>query len=325
MIIDYILSQLSENGVTINSGRCHYCMISSNRGLNGNDLIFLFPEHKNKPSYVIKIGRTPENSKALINEFNWIKFLGEHQKGLSKLPIVYFLNSLSGHVYFVQSIVEGIGLDMALLSWGIDARVQRHLDQAIDFLVNLQGIYPQEDAQSISEASRIFEEHLKDIGADPAQITQIRKSANAVGLTSCLIHGDFWVTNVLVDKKRSRINGIIDFEYANDFCYTYFDIFWFVITLSMFTGDSSSSGDLLYSYKNAFFFSKCMPLYSEIFEKYFKKLLKKKPPLFDLFVISLLYGAFRGKGLFGHSTDMDEICRELLFWSIDNESEFNLH
>ena len=75
MIIDYILSQLSENGVTINSGRCHYCMISSNRGLNGNDLIFLFPEHKNKPSYVIKIGRTPENSKALINEFNGSNFL----------------------------------------------------------------------------------------------------------------------------------------------------------------------------------------------------------------------------------------------------------
>jgi len=45
------------------------------------------------------------------------------------------------------------------------------------------------------------------------------------------LHGDYWPTNILVDQRHQRINGIIDWEFAMAQSTTPTDIIWFLINL----------------------------------------------------------------------------------------------
>ncbi|MGO9415413.1 MAG: phosphotransferase family protein [Syntrophobacteraceae bacterium] len=299
-------------------------MVSSNRGGDGNDLVFLFPGRQKSPRFVTKIGRTPSNAEALTNEFKWVRFLADRQKGLGLLPVMHFSGEWNGRGYFVQDTVDGVGFDVALLRWGANSKTRSCIAQAVDFLADLQSTFLQDDLRRREDASRLFEAHLAAIDANPGQRARIKESADAVGLASCFTHGDFWATNVLIDSKRTRINGVIDFEFASDCCYSHFDIFWLVVNLPMFIGEPSFRGGLFPSYQHAFFDGKKVHMYREIFQKYFGKIGKKTPPLFDLFIVSLLHGSFRGKKILGYSTHMDSVCSEMLRWSLDNEPAFNL-
>jgi aminoglycoside phosphotransferase len=324
VIIDHILSEFQNRGLLFRPGDFRYCLISSNRGAIGNDLVFCFKKRENKPRFVVKVGRTPENAKALINEFRWVKFLAHCRKGLGLLPAVHFSGEWHGRTYFVQDPIEGMGLDVALLHWGINPRTRKCLAGAVEFLVDLNLAFRPDDPGRIESASRLFMNHLEALDLNPSQKARIREASEAMGLVSGFTHGDFWATNILIDKKKKEIKGVIDFEFAGDSCYTHFDIFWLVVNLPMFIGNTLAQKSFFPSYQHVFAQGQDTTLYKEIFKDYFEKIGEKMPRLIDLFILSLLYGSSREKSIFGYSLRMDGVCQEMLHWSLDNEAAFKL-
>lgn len=324
MVNDFLVSQFQDRGFGLIPSKFNYCLISSNRKDNGNDLLFLFRKKEYDPCFVAKIGRTSDSLKTLSNEFKWVGFLTDRLIGCRLLPLMHFSGEWDGRGYFVQDIIKGVGLDKALFRSGLTFRTQRCLTQAIDFLVELRGLFHPDEADRLNEASKLFEEHLESVELSPRQRTRIRESAKAVGLIPCFTHGDFWATNIIVDTKETRITGIIDFEYASDSCYTYFDLFWFMVNLPMFLKESLFNGNLLLSYKYIFSKGYEVPLFRKVIEYFFGKIGQKTPSLFDFFLVSLLYGSFREMGMFGTAFSMDIICSEMLRWSLENEQLFRM-
>jgi hypothetical protein len=324
LVIDFLLSEFQARGFGVDPRGLRYCMVSSNRGVIGNDLIFLFPEADRTPRLVVKIGRTPANRDAITNEYHWVDFFAARHKGLGLLPRMHFSGEWNGRGYFVQDMIEGVGLDSVLPQWGINRKTHDCVAQAVDFLADLQSGFDRDDPGRMKRVSSLFETHLALLDAEPRQKKRIRQAAEAVGLTPCFSQGDFWATNILLDAKTNNIKGVIDFEYASDTCYTHFDIFWLIINLSLFVRNNPLNGDLFLSYKQTFFTDDCLALEENLFSYYYNNINILMPRLYDLFIISILYGTYRGNMMFKHKTNIDNMCSKMLYWTIENEDRFNM-
>jgi aminoglycoside phosphotransferase len=321
---DRLLAECRDQGLQLpEKGMCH-CLVSSNRGSHGNDLLFLFQPGGARPCLVAKIARTEQNNRGLANEYRWLRRLQEQGLGLGLIPQTFFSSAWNGHTYFVQETVAGHGLGELLCNRRTnDEVISPVLRQALDFLVDLFQGRGKLVCDSRDETMRLFRSHLKALDAEPRQIRRIEAAASAVKLESCFCHGDYWATNLLVDPKRRWLEAVIDYEFAAA-CYTTFDIVWFVANLPLFV-ETFSGGDMAEGYRRTFFKpGGQIPLYRSLFESYFEKIGRSTPPLCDLFILGLLYASFREQQLFGRSMGVDGCCRQLLLHTIDGEANFAL-
>jgi len=320
-MIEDLIDKCRGNGLELPMKNIRHCIISSSRNITGNDLIFLFLPGEAFPKFLIKIGRTEENFRGIINEYSTIQFLSKHNKGKSLTPTLLHYGEYIGKAYFVQSVIAGTGLGESLKK-GLNVRTRACIEQSIDFIVDLFALGQILESKAPEAAAGAFSSHMAAIAATPLHRRRIEAAAGSLGIIPCFVHGDFWVTNVITDKAARKVTGVIDYEFAHDACYTFFDIFWFIANLAMFT---ESAAGTFASYKRVFFAdSPLKPYYREILARYFVRIAQPLPNIADWAIISLLYASFREKQVFGKSLHMDPLCREMLFWTIENEAVFKL-
>ena len=325
MIADRLFAECRSKGLDLPENGLRHCLVSSNRGANGNDLLFVFRSGQSYPCLVAKIARTAENNRGLGNEYRWARMLKKRQLGLGLVPETFFSGELNGHTYFVQQTVAGLGLGELLRTQNPQSDpLAEILQQALAFLADLHGGRGRlTQGQKKSPASRL-RGHLQTLDCTPLQARRIEAAAAAVGLESCFCHGDFWATNLLVDTKSNRLAAVIDYEFASDACYTFFDIVWFVANLPLFVEDGPAAG-MTDRYRRAFFRqSGNLSLYRQLLSSYFELIGRPVPPLVDLFILALVYGSFREQQLFGKALTVDMCCQDLLFYTIEHETGFSL-
>ncbi len=316
-MIDDLINICRDKGLKLPLKNVRHCMISSNSNDSGNDLIFLFLADKKLPDYLIKIGRSKENNKGIINEYNCIQYILCNKRGNSLTPDVIHYGEYNGKAYFVQNVITGKGLSESLIR-GINPRTNACIEQSIDFIADLFKLGPLIEISTTKAAENALLAELKSFVTKPMYHNRIETAIEKLGIIKCLAHGDFWVTNIITDKAIHKIIGIIDYEFGDISCYTYFDIFWFLANLAMFLESANSFID---SYKTVFFsYSPNTSYYQKVLYKYFSQIDQPIPDIADLVIISLLYASFREKRVFGKSLHMDQLCREILLWTIENES-----
>lgn len=325
LTVDRLLSECRNQGLPLSEGKMHYCLISSNRGSFGNDLLLLFRQGDSRPSLIAKIARTKQNNQSLANECRWLQSLHEKGVGLGMVPRTFLNGVWQDRTYFIQEMVSGVGLNEHLRNWRHKGqKLSPVLHQAVDFSVDLYKSRGQLLFGKSHKAESLFQQHLQLLDANPQQIRRIKAAAETVELVACFCHGDYWATNLLIEPKRQQLKAVIDYEFASNVCYTFFDLVWFIINLPLFV-EPLSAGNMTNVYRETFFKS-CgrHHSYRNLANSYFQKIGRSTPPLIDLFILGLLYGSFREQQLFGRSMVVDRCCQELLLHTINCEAHFAL-
>jgi aminoglycoside phosphotransferase (APT) family kinase protein len=228
----------------------------------GNDLILIFTDRCMYPAYVMKVSRLPSYSFKLKREFSSLRSLHHINKLKSLIPTPHYIGSLAQNTFFIQKGFPGSNLSKLIGYYGLNTINQQLLIEAVDILVAINTApvdrHGKEscDCGTSGDTFKLFEKEYIAAGISKKKLEELNeyhKSWVEKG-SSFFLHGDYWLTNLIVNDQSNRISGIIDWEFSAPDAPFPTDIILFIIGIGRFLSlrlDSNKS--LLDSYKWTFF------------------------------------------------------------------------
>lgn len=299
----------------------------------GNDVLLIFSNGSNSPQYVLKVVRSSRYNFKLERENFALTTLNKVASISHLLPLSYSHGKIKGRFFFIQSGMTGRNLNNLLLTSGLNKNTLTLINQSILLLgqinmaarelVELQVSH--HNSAMLTPSPDLLKKEFLHKGMSDEDFAEIETAHDLfVGCgRTFFLHGDYWPANILVDPKKGKLSGIIDWEFSNPSAVVPSDIIWFLINLSYtLYGHLHSSMSLTESFKWGFF----MPgKHNEVFKEYFQLYLSlidaPQQYLFrPLLLSSLSEMAVREKIAYGRHYAMDNECFDLLNYAIRHES-----
>lgn len=197
----------------------------SRLGNGASGSVYLARCNKNPESVAVKISKHPELMK---QEYEMLSFLKE--KTESKIPAVYFFDEAEGCAIIAMEYIEGISGSDKTLKWSFN---KKHLAESIiDNLLEIQkakgdkfGPYNNAVYDSWQEYYKTFadeiyefskrmhaENRLDDIVMKAVELSykSFDKIFSEDTSIPTLIHGDYWMPNFIIDKKKMELLSVVD-------------------------------------------------------------------------------------------------------------------
>jgi len=220
-----------------------------------------------------------------------------------------------------------------LLSTKDDDEAMAYLNQAIDALAEIH-------ATPVSEPESVAGLHARQ-GDDPfcdrdALIRRgvperiIRNMAQRWGGqmtdgTNRLSHGDYWPNNLLVDKKKRRLTGVFDWEFASGRGFAPTDLMWFLINLSSILYYKRFKQDLSMRDAYAWAFFNDGPhkrRIASLYDRYMQNAPDFNATGFaELLEMTLAELSIREQATYGKARTMDDVCFGMLTHALENQKQ----
>ena len=298
----------------------------------GNNIVLVFTDKGKEPNYVIKISRNPAFSFKLRREYVALNALCNFKKLNPFIPTPFFIGEYNGCTFFIQSGVSGHSLFKSLRKSGLNKTNHLLVEQAIDLLADINSSTGGIDNGNVlwptktKDVLKGFESEFINAGVNRSKIAELINFSEYMEKNCSrllFIHGDYWPTNIIVNDRKKKINGVIDWEFSCPGRSLPFDIMWFLINLAFSLYGKIKPGATLFdSFKWGFFES---GKHNEAFTLYYNRYLYRtgvEYKLLNLLLeISLAEMATRELVTYGRHSHMDEACLEMLKYTIQNEGE----
>jgi len=306
--------------------------LTSCREEYGNDLILIFTNASQHPSYVFKICRNPQFSFKLKNEYSSLHKLSTIRELQAFIPIPIYCGDQNNRFFFIQKGIAGSSLFKLIKIHGINKLTSSLIEQSVDLLTRINGSV----AHIPSELSLVknnncdflhkYKEDFINRGVSKLQLNGLttvltnlqKQNKNLFG------HGDYWPSNILVSEKDAEITGIIDWEFSS-ISTVPLDICWFLINLAycLYQRNKSQSS-ITDAFKWAFFETGSHNSFlANLFLKYSTNFPHIKNNFSDMLKLSLAELSVRELSAYGTHTNMDGVCLNMLIYLIANEN--NIH
>ncbi len=193
--------------------------------LGSGDTATAYIVETSKKRLVVKTGN---HKQLLIEERKMLDFLQE--KVSFKIPKTYFLYENDGIVYLGMEFIDGIaGASNKIKFIRNKKKLANNIIDCFEEMQNIHndkfGFYNNAIYDTWQEFYRDFfnyifkfakekysENKIDKIVIDALKLTELNfnKIFEDVSKISCLSHGDFWVNNMIIDKKNSVVAGVFD-------------------------------------------------------------------------------------------------------------------
>ena len=293
----------------------------------GNDVVLIFVDNATYPEYILKASRNPAVGYKLKREYYSLKNIYNSGKISDYIPTPYYIGLYNQKQFFLQKGVKGNSLLKLIGQKGINKKIQLIINQSIDLLVEIgktkssykleQFVY-NEDVYEVIKEKLTTSSNRRKINKLIEYQQMFKKEGN-----NFYTHGDYWLANIIVDYKKERINGIIDWEFSQaEVCYP-LDLMWFIITLgNNLIIHKLSEKTIFCAYKKVFFTNN---VYNDIIASCYRRYMTAiewDQSLFNkLLEMTLVELSVREWISYGCHLKMDQIWMELLDYTLTNEDK----
>jgi aminoglycoside phosphotransferase (APT) family kinase protein len=194
--------------------------LAMSRDPNAKVTILLFPPGAAQPAYVAKVPATDAAARSVEREAEQLAEAGRRVPGPVSATIPKLVATVEhlGRPVLVMTALPGQSMLAAYHSWRHTARretVAADFAAAGDWLAGLHGACAGNGQASLAQmldgvADMLSRRFGPD--ADLAGLAALRARLADHRTPQCIVHGDFWAGNLLVD--RGRVLGVIDWEHA---------------------------------------------------------------------------------------------------------------
>ncbi len=197
--------------------------LAISRDPNAKVTILLFPPGAARPAYVAKVPTTDVAALSVEREAEQLTEVASRHLGpvSATIPKVVATVEHLGRPVLVMTAMPGQSMLAAYHSWRHTARpktVAADFAAAGDWLAGLQGAAGSEQislAQMLDGVTDVIGRRFggePGVDADLADLAGLRGRLADHRTPQCVVHGDFWPGNLLVE--RGRVLGVIDWEAA---------------------------------------------------------------------------------------------------------------
>ena len=300
----------------------------------GNDLILIFTDSCIHPAYVMKVSRHPSYSFKLEREFISLHYMNRLSALTAFIPTPYYLGHLSGRTFFIQKGLAGFDLSKYIGRYGLNAMSRQLLDDAIDLLVTINTASTDCQGETIGEFKIsgnplvLHEQEYIAAGIPPVKLEELLGFHRSFEerQKSFFLHGDYWLTNIIVNNRPYSISGIIDWEFSEPGSPVPSDIILFLIDLGHQLNLRLDPGkSLLDSYKWTLFAENDHSEFLKLcFQRYINAIEIDNNQFLKLLEFTLAKMAMRELHAYGKHGIMDYLYLDLFKYTVENEKEINL-
>jgi aminoglycoside phosphotransferase (APT) family kinase protein len=295
----------------------------------GNNVILVFTNSDKNPSHVIKVCRNPAYGFKLKREYEALRALSNTEELKPYIPTPYILGEYDGCTFFIQAGVPGLSLFKLITEHGMNKTNCALIEQAIDLLVDINGSTVNVDSKDVlwggsaQDMLSRFESEFFNIGLKRAKITELKEMyKNAADEKLRLFtHGDYWQSNIIIDERKKKVTGIIDWEFCSPGSSVPTDIIWFLINLAYCLYVKMNRAATVFDSYNWGFFDPGK--HNEAFAIYYRRYMSGiglNSRMFKLLLeISLAEMSMRELATYGRHSDMDRVCMDMLMYTVENE------
>ncbi|TKB07408.1 phosphotransferase [Desulforhopalus sp. IMCC35007] len=304
--------------------------LSSCKEEYGNNLVLIFVNKEEEPSFVLKISKNCNFNLKLEQEFASLSFLSNTNNIGGLIPIPFFSDVVNGKFFFIQKAIAGKSLWKIIKNTGFTSRTDTLIKKSIEALIHINLSVP--DSNNLKGPPLLGKDYiLKDnevaqilinAGINNQDLSKLISSQEMVLQESnrkYFQHGDYWPTNIFC--RKNNVAGVIDWEFASVKDYST-DIIWFVSNLAycisqrhranITLSEAIVSGLYCNDGPNHIFLKKYLDIYRVNFE-YSKNTFEC---LFHLCFVEILLRNF----LFNGSSEVSHDFLNLLRYALNNKS-----
>lgn len=297
----------------------------------GNDLVFIFVDHQEAPSYVIKVARDSRFNFKLKKEYASLSIVNESPLLKKYVPDSLYSDTIGKKFFFIQKAVAGKSLSSLIHMHGLNAKNRDLIKKSVLLLCQINILL--EEASPVRELPGEmkhqdiippFQDELlqKRIPSEKVKDLLSARSLFVAEKRNFFLHGDYWQSNIFVGEKNKDISGIIDWEFSTVKSVLPCDIIWFLINLAicMFR-HKKSSGTMIDAFEWGFFTSgEHNDFITSCFRLYMEKIGMDQKLFSPLLCLSLVEMAMREKLSYGCHTDVDMVCLDMLLLAMDQNN-----
>jgi aminoglycoside phosphotransferase (APT) family kinase protein len=199
--------------------------LAMSRDPNAKVTILLFPPGAARPAYVAKVPTTDGAARSVEREAERLAEVGSRVPGPVNTTIPELVATVEhlGRLVLITTALPGQSMLAAYHSWRHTAR---HEAVAADFAAAgdwLAGLYAAVGGNGQASLAQLLDGVADELGrrfgsqpgadADLADLAALRDRLAGHRTPQCVVHGDFWVGNLLADG--GRVLGVIDWEHAS--------------------------------------------------------------------------------------------------------------
>jgi aminoglycoside phosphotransferase len=217
--------------------------IAASKDPNSKVTLLLFEPRRATPTYVAKIPTTDEAASRIEAETARLLQLHERQLGVlgETVPRVVDVVEHRGRPVLVTTAFAGRPMTTSYHTWRHTARpaaVRADFKMAEDWLAGFQ---QQTSGPAVPLAAMVdgvadaLERRFQDdpeLPADLIELDRVRDRFGSLRSPRTVVHGDFWLGNILVDDERVR--GVVDWELAREADVAVHDLVRFALTYSLY-------------------------------------------------------------------------------------------
>lgn len=198
--------------------------LAMSRDPNAKVTVLLFPPGAARPAYVAKVPTTDTAARSVEREAERLAEVASRVPGPVSATIPSLVATVEhlGRPALVMTALPGRSMLAAYHSWRHTARraaVAADFAAAGDWLAALHGAAGETGQVSVAqlldgvadEFGRRFGGQ-QEAGPDLAELAALRERLAGHWTPQCVVHGDFWVGNLLA--HGGRVLGVIDWEHA---------------------------------------------------------------------------------------------------------------
>jgi aminoglycoside phosphotransferase (APT) family kinase protein len=194
--------------------------LAMSRDPNAKVTILLFPPGAARPAYVAKVPTTDVAARSVEREAEQLAKVGSRSLGpvSTTIPRAVTIVEHRGRPVLIMTALSGQSMYAAYHSWRHTARrekVAADFSAAGDWLAGLYGATAGNEKASLAQMLDGVADVLgRRFGpdADLAELAALHGRLAGHQTPQCIVHGDFWAGNLLVDQ--GRVLGVIDWEHA---------------------------------------------------------------------------------------------------------------
>ena len=300
----------------------------------GNDLILIFTDSCIYPAYVMKVSRHPSYSFKLEREFISLHYVNRIPALTAFIPTPYYLGYLGEKIFFIQNGLAGFDLSKIIGRYGLNTMSRQLLDDAIDLLVTINTASTDCQGGTTCEFKisgnplLLHEQEYIAAGIPPVKLEELLgfHKSFVERKKSFFLHGDYWLTNIIINNRPYSISGIIDWEFSEPGSHVPSDVILFLIDLGHQLNQRLDPGkSLLDSYKWTLFAENDHSEFLKLcFQRYINAIEIDNNQFLKLLEFTLAKMAMRELHAYGKHGIMDYLYLDLFKYTVENEKEINL-
>jgi len=295
----------------------------------GNDIILIFTDRHRYPEYVMKISRSARYGFKLKNEFAALQSRSNIRTLSTYIPTPYYIGKFGRRIFFLQGGFPGTSLFRLIRKRGITTANECLLNQSVELLAAINTSKADFDPDNTTDKEAAvaplfrFEREFMHSGIRKKKIDELKDHLEQFRKNPLrfFLHGDYWPTNILVDEKKNRMNGIIDWEFAAAQSTTPTDIIWFLINLGYCLQlHKNGNVDIPTAFIRTFFSHGVhTETLGNLFDRYVAITEIDRSLFRILLEITLTEISMREFVTYGKHFEMDRVSLKMLLYTVENE------